>query len=51
MLGHPETPVAERFDMPCEIKRIAQRLPGVTPFGDRGQIENGEWDHGMTIAL
>src|SRR5215831_17118987 len=51
MLGHPEAPVAERLDMPCEIKRIAQRLPGVTAFGDRRKIENREWDHGMTIAL
>jgi hypothetical protein len=50
MLGHPETPVAERLDMPREVERIAQRLTGMAAFGDRGKIENGEWDHGMTIA-
>jgi hypothetical protein len=37
--------------MPCEIKRIAQRLPGIAAFDNWGEIENGERDHGMTIAL
>jgi hypothetical protein len=35
VLGHPETPVAEGLDMPRQVERIAQRLPGITPFGDR----------------
>ena len=50
MLGHPETPVAERFDMPCQVERIAQRLTGVAAFNDWGKIENGEWNHRVTIA-
>ena len=35
MLGHPETPVAERLDMPRQVERIAQRLTGVAAFGNR----------------
>ena len=50
MLGHPVAPVAEPLDMAREVERIAQRLAGVAAFGDRGEIENGEWDHLMTIA-
>jgi len=50
MLGHPETPVAERLDMPRQVERIAQRLTGIAAFNDRGKIENREWNHRMTIA-
>ena len=50
MLGHPVALVAKRLDMAGEVERIAQRLPGVAAFGDRGKIEDGERDHGMTIA-
>jgi hypothetical protein len=45
MLGHPEASVAEGLDMPRQVERIAQRLTGVAPFGDRRKIENGERDH------
>src|ERR1700751_5746942 len=51
MLGHPETPVAERLDMPRQVERIAQRLTGIAAFNDRGKIENGEWDHRITRAV
>src|SRR5438132_6297339 len=50
MLGHPETLVTERLDMPGEIERITQRPAGITAFGDRGKIENRERYHRMTIA-
>jgi hypothetical protein len=50
VLRHPETPVAERLDVTREVERIPQRLTGIAAFGDRGKIENGEWDHEMTIA-
>ncbi len=50
MLGHPETPVTEGLDMPRQIERIAQCLPGIAPFGDRGKIQNGKWDHRITMA-
>jgi hypothetical protein len=50
MLGHPETPVAERLDMPRQVERIAQRLTGIAAFNDWGKIENREWNHSMTIA-
>jgi hypothetical protein len=50
VLRHPVTLVAERLDVTREVERIAQRLTGIAAFGDRGKIENGEWDHRMTIA-
>src|SRR6202048_1390594 len=50
MLGHPETPVAERLYMPRQNERVAKRLTGIAAFGDRGEIENGERDHRMTIS-
>ena len=49
-LGYRRFWMAERLDMACQIERIAQRLPGIAAFGDRGEIENGEPDHQMTIA-
>ena len=45
MLGHPETPVAERFDMARQIERVAQRLAGIAALGDRRKIKNGKRNH------
>jgi hypothetical protein len=28
-----------------ELERVAQRLAGVGPFGDWGEVENGERNH------
>ena len=50
MLGHPVALVAKRLDMPREVERITQRLTGIAAFDDWRKIENGERDHGMTIA-
>ena len=45
VLRHPEAPVAQRLRMTGEVDRIAQRLAGVAAFGNRGEIEDGQWDH------
>ena len=51
MLGYPETLVAERLDMPCEVEGIVQRLTGAAAFGDWRKVQYGKWDHRRESAL
>ena len=44
MLGHPETPVAERLDMPRKVEQILERLTGVPAFDDWRKVQNGKWN-------
>ena len=50
MLGHPETLVAERLDMPCEVERILERLTGVAAFDDWRKVQNGKWNNQDCIS-
>lgn len=45
MLGHPEALVAEALGGLGEVAGIVERNPGIAAFGDRGEVEDGEWDH------
>ena len=50
VLRHPEAAIAEGFDVPRQVERVAQRLAGIAAFNDRGEVENRERDHMMRIA-
>ena len=45
VFGHPVAPEAQRLHMTGEVDRIAQRLAGVTAFGNGRKIEDGQRDH------
>jgi len=45
MLGHPEAPVAEPFDVARELGRMAKRLRRVAAFDDGRQVEDGKRHH------
>ncbi len=45
MLGEPEAVVAPALCVLCKVARAMQRLCGVAPGGDGGEIEDGERDH------
>ena len=50
MLGEPESQIAELLGVPGENTRIAERLRGRGPLGDRGEVEDGEWGHPRRVG-
>jgi hypothetical protein len=46
MLGHPEPLIAPAFAVTGQIERVAERPAGIAALDDRGQVEDGERDHG-----
>ncbi len=42
VLRHPEPVVAEPLRLPCQLHRVAQRLPGAVARPDAGAVEDGE---------
>ena len=50
VFGHPVAVKAQRLGVGGEIRRIQQRLPGRTAFGDGGEIKNGKMHHGRSIG-
>ena len=51
VLGHPEAVVAQLLRVLGQRPRIHQGLPGITAFGNRGQVENGIGAHRSSLLL
>ena len=50
MLGEPEAAVAPALGMLRKVEGVPERRGGIAAFGHRGEVEDGEGDHGGDLG-